>query len=59
MKKLDIAAMRHPTSSQQELDIMAEPKSYAIVVDMSECEKNVRIAQERFMIMQMEQLRLL
>lgn len=57
MKKLNIAAMRHPTSEEPVSE--TEHDSYAIIVDMSECENNVRIARERFMKMQMEQLRLL
>lgn len=52
MKKSDIVAMRHPTSTEP--DMVTEVKSYAIIVSLADAAENVRIAQERFIRQQME-----
>ena len=52
MKQIDIAALRHPSSDKA--PDFAETKSYAIVVDMTRCMENLRIAQERFIKKQLE-----
>lgn len=56
MKKSDIVAMRHPTSTEPDMGL-SEVKSYAIVVSLVDAAENMRIAQERFMKTQLENLR--
>ncbi len=53
MKKSDIVAMRHPTSTEPDM-VLTEVKSYAIIVSLADAAENVRIAQERFIRQQME-----
>ena len=54
MKKLDIATLRHPTSTQPEPAEFVECDSYAIVVSAAQYEENLRVAKERYIRQQME-----
>jgi len=58
MNTSDIAALRHPTSTEPDVNL-TEDKSYAVVVSMAQCAENLRRAQERFIKMQLELSRLL
>jgi hypothetical protein len=57
MKKPDIDAFRHPTSAEPTPSEFNEDNSYAIIVSLTDEAENLRIAQERFMKMQLENLR--
>jgi hypothetical protein len=57
MKKSDIDALRHPSATEPQPCDLDEDSSYVVVVSLTDAVENVRIAQERFMKMQLEHLR--
>ncbi|MBO4480739.1 MAG: hypothetical protein J5742_03930 [Alphaproteobacteria bacterium] len=56
MRKLDIATLRHPTS-ESETNILSERESCVVIVSPAQYAENMRIAQERFIRMQLENCR--
>jgi len=59
MNKSDIAALRHPTSTEPDVFSFWGNPSYAVVVSLEDAAENLRIARERFIQRQLEQSHLL